>query len=100
MDLAPLDEFGYQVIRSVIAADEIEGVLRETDRLRQCVSAPAPIDPRLRVLRTKSSSGAEVIRGLQNAPLVSPVIDALRLHPGIGNILVRRLGPDIKTVLT
>jgi ectoine hydroxylase-related dioxygenase (phytanoyl-CoA dioxygenase family) len=100
MDLRQLERDGYQVVRSVVSAAEIAGLLREAERLRQAIHASPLLDARLRILQTTSRSGKIVFRGLQNAHFVSPDVDALRLHPGIGGILRRVLGPDITTVLT
>lgn len=97
---ADLERDGYEVIRSVVSGAEIADALREADRLKSLVLANKVSDPRLRVLRSEPGAGGGVLRGLQNAHHVSPVMDALRLHRGIGRILCGVLGPDITTALT
>lgn len=100
MDLSALENDGYQVVPSVIPPEEIPALLREADRLKTVAEGDAPLDQRLRVLRSKTRSGERLVRGLQNSHHVSAIIDGLRLHPAIGCILQCILGPDIKTVLT
>lgn len=100
MDLSGLERDGYQVVRSIVSAQEIAAILEETDHLRSMALANAANDPRLRVLWSRSRSGEATLRGLQNAHHISSMIETLRLHRGIGRILCRALGPDIKTVLT
>ncbi|MGH6893414.1 MAG: phytanoyl-CoA dioxygenase family protein [Dongiaceae bacterium] len=100
MDLTEFHRDGYQRVIGLIPAAEIPEVLREFDRLRDMASGSTPLDPRLRALWTTTRSGQRILRVLQNAHWTSPVIDALRLHPGVGRILKGILGPDVKTVLT
>jgi ectoine hydroxylase-related dioxygenase (phytanoyl-CoA dioxygenase family) len=100
MDLTQLERDGYQVVRSVVSEAEIAELLHAAERLRHEAEASPSLDPRLRVLRTTSRSGEAVFRGLQNAHFVNATVDAIRLHSGIGAILRRILGQDIKTVLT
>ncbi|WP_162917331.1 phytanoyl-CoA dioxygenase family protein [Dongia deserti] len=100
MDFAELERDGYQIVRSVVSPPEIADILRETDRLKFLVLASALDDRRLRMLWSKSDAGEATLRGLQNAHHVSPAIEELRLHRGIGRILCGVLGSDIKTVLT
>jgi ectoine hydroxylase-related dioxygenase (phytanoyl-CoA dioxygenase family) len=100
MDLSALENDGYQIVRSVIPLEELPALLRETDRLKVLAEGDAPLDQRLRLVRSKARSGERLVRGLQNSHHVSAIIDGLRLHPGIGRILQSVLGPDIKTVLT
>lgn len=100
MDLSALENDGYQVVRSVVPREEIPPLLRETDRLKTLAEGGASLDERLRVLHSKARSGERLVRGLQNGHHVSAIVDGLRLHPGIGRILQRILGPNIKTVLT
>jgi ectoine hydroxylase-related dioxygenase (phytanoyl-CoA dioxygenase family) len=100
LTFAELERDGYQIIRSVVSPVEIAAALREAERLRSTLVAGTGDDPRLRVLWSSSSRDGRGLRALQNAHLVSPVVDALRLHPGIADILRAVLGPDIKTVVT
>lgn len=100
MDHADLERDGYQIVRSVVSAAEVAEALHEAERLKCLALADTLNDPRLRVLRSESSSGEGLLRGLQNAHHISPVIDALRLHKGIGRIICGVLGPDVTTALT
>lgn len=100
MNVAGLERDGYQIVRSVVPPAEIAEALTEADRLKSMVVANAVDDPRVRVLWSRSGSGVDTLRGLQNAHRISPRIDALRLHRGIGEILRGLLGPDIRTILT
>lgn len=100
MDFARLDADGYQVVRSVVPLQDIAAALEECERLKALVLADGAPDPRVRALWSSASSGTPILRGLQNAHCISPVIDALRLHPGIGRMLWGILGPDIRTVVT
>lgn len=100
MDLTELRRHGYQVASGVISRAEISEILREVERLKSIALGATPLDPRLRILWSTSRSGARLLRAMQNAHCISPVIDALRLHAGIGAILSDVLGPDVKTVLT
>lgn len=91
---------GYQVQRGLLPRSEIAAILREVDRLHDLVLASATLDRPLRALWSRSATGSRLLRCLHNTHCISPVIDDLRLHRAIGEILLPLLGPNIKSVLT
>lgn len=100
MKLDQLREQGFQCFRALVPRPQIPAIIGETDRLRTSVTRSESIDSRLRPLWSTTGSGKRVLRGLQDAHRVNAAIDALRLHPGIGEVLRAVLGPDIRTVVT
>lgn len=100
MDFTAFHRDGYQTCPGAVPRGQISAILGEFDRLRDMVLSAAALDQRLRVLRSKSAAGAPLLRGLQNAHCISPIIDGLRLHRAVGEILHDLLGPDIRTVVT
>lgn len=99
MNLDQLRDQGFQCFPALVPRHEIPAIIAEADRLK-AMAQLGRLDPRLRALWSAAEPGNRMLRGVQDAHRVSPIIDALRLHPGIGAVVRAVLGPDVRTVLT
>ena len=98
IDLTAFRADGFQVARRVLSDAEVAGLIGEFGRLKNLAFQPPA--PDVRALWVDSHDGTRLLRGLQQAHLVSTVIDAVRLHPEVGWILQSVLGGDVTTIIT